>query len=94
MASWISDNDIERLEKVRDILKEIKDLNLGFGISNIIETQSDTILVFNFDGLVRREWLQEEERRLTNKLKLDCLVLPCNMKIDKAINKEKNNIRL
>lgn len=46
MASLISDNDIKRLEKVRDILKEIKELNIDFGISNIIETESNTTLVF------------------------------------------------
>ncbi len=89
MASIISDNDIERLEKVRDILKEIKELNLGFGISNIIEAESNSILVFKIDGLVKRDWLEEEERKLTNKLKLDCLILPCNMELDTAIKRKR-----
>ena len=89
MASWISDNDIERLEKVRDILKEIKELDFDFGISNIIETESNSTLVFKMDGLVKRDWLEEEERKLTNKLKLDCLILPCNMELDKAIKRKR-----
>lgn len=89
MASWISDNDIKRLEKVRDILKEIKELDLDFGISNIIETESNSTLVFKMDGLVKRDWLEEEERKLTNKLKLDCLILPCNMELDKAIKRKR-----
>ena len=45
MAKWISDEDIERLEKVRDILKEIKELDLDFGISNIIEAEYITVLI-------------------------------------------------
>ena len=89
MASIISDNDIERLEKVRDILKEIKELNLDFGISNIIETKNNSTLVFKCDALVKREWIEEEERKLTNRLKLDCLILPCNMELDKAIKRER-----
>lgn len=89
MASFITDNDIERLEKVRDILKEIKELDLDFGISNIIEAESNTTLVFKCDGLLKREWLEVEETKLANKLKLDCLVLPCNMKLDKAIKRKR-----
>ena len=50
-----TDKDIERLEKVRDIPKEIK----------------------------------EEERKLTNKLKLDCLILPCNIELEKAIKRKR-----
>ena len=89
MESLISDTDIERLEKVRDILKEIKELDFDFGISNIIETESNSTLVFKLDGLVKRDWLEEEERKLANKLKLDCLILPCNMELDKAIKRKR-----
>lgn len=84
-----TDKDIERLEKVRDILKEIKELDLDFGISNIIEAESNSTLVFKCDGLVKREWLKEEERKLTNKLKLDCLILPCNIELEKAIKRKR-----
>lgn len=89
MASLISDNDIERLEKVRDILKEIKELDLDFGISNIIETESNSTLVFKCDALVKREWLEEEERKLANKLNSDCLILPCNIELGKAIKRKR-----
>ena len=92
MASLISDKDIERLEKVRDILKEIKELNLDFGISNIIEAESNSTLVFKFDGLVKKEYLYEVERELIDKLKLDCLVLPCNLELDKAIKRKEATI--
>lgn len=88
MASWISDTDIERLEKVRDILKQIKELNLDFGISNIIEADNKTTLVFKCDSLLKREWLEEEERKLADKLKLDCLILPCNIELEKAIKRK------
>lgn len=89
MAEWISNKDIERLEKVRDILKEIKELDLNFGISNIIEAENNSTLVFRCESLLKREWLEEEERKLANKLKLDCLILPCNMELDKAINRKR-----
>lgn len=89
MASLISDNDIKRLEKVRDILKEIKELNLDFGISNIIETESNTTLVFKCNGLLKKEDLEKEEIKLVDKLRLDCLLLPCNIELDKAIKRKR-----
>lgn len=86
MESWISDNDIERLEKVRDILKEIKELDLDFGISNIIEADNNTILVFRCVNMMLKEKdLALEAQKLTDKLRCECVVVNDFMRLDKAL---------
>ena len=86
MASFITDNDIERLEKVRDILKEIKELDLDFGISNIIEADNNTILVFRCANMMLKEKdLDYEAHKLTEKLRCECVLVNDYMRLDKAL---------
>lgn len=86
MDSLISDRDIERLEKVRDILKEIKELNIGFGLDNIIETNDKTTLVFTTENLLKDCYIQEYADELTDRLQCKCVILHKGFKLDKAVN--------
>lgn len=92
MASLISDKDIENLEKikqvlseVKQILKQIRGMDNNFSLSNVIEADEDTILIFNCDFLLKKESIEEIQKELTNKLQHKCIVLNCNIKLDKAI---------
>lgn len=92
MASLISDKDIENLEKikqvlseVKQILKEIRGMDNNFSLSNVIEADEDTILIFNRDFLLKKESIKEIQKELTNKLQHKCIVLNGNIKLDKAI---------
>lgn len=92
MANLISDKDIENLEKikqvlseVKQILKQIRGMDNNFSLSNVIEADEDTILIFNCDFLLKKESIEEIQKELTNKLQHKCIVLNCNIKLDKAI---------
>ena len=69
MASLISDKDIENLEKikqvlseVKQILKEIRGMDNNFSLSNVIEADEDTILIFNCDFLLKKESIEEMQK--------------------------------
>lgn len=92
MANLISDKDIENLEKikqvlseVKQILKQIRGMDNNFSLSNVIEADEDTILIFNCDFLLKKESIEEIQKELTNKLQHKCIVLNGNIKLDKAI---------
>ena len=92
MANLISDKDIENLEKikqvlseVKQILKQIRGMDNNFSLSNVIEADEDTILIFNRDFLLKKESIEEIQKELTNKLQHKCIVLNGNIKLDKAI---------
>ena len=93
MASLISDKDIENLERikqilseVKQILKEIREIDNNFSLSNIIETDEDTILVFNCNNMfLKQEELNRCETLLSDKFRHKCILLNRNMTLDKAI---------
>lgn len=81
----ISDKDIERLEKVKQLLQDIKEIDNSFKLSNVIETNENTILIFNCASLYRYQELRDMELMLTNKLKHKCIILSNGLSLDKAI---------
>lgn len=82
----ISDRDIERLEKVKKLLQDIKEIDSSFKLSNIIEANENTILIFNIDCFYKKETLEQMEIDLTNRLKHKCIVLNFGLTLDKVIN--------
>ena len=82
----IKDRDIERLEKVKQLLQDIKEIDSSFKLSNVIEADEDTILIFNIDCLYKKENLEQIEIDLTNRLKHKCIILNFGLTLDKAIN--------
>ena len=88
----ISNKDIERLEKtkyllreIKQTLQEIKDIDDNFSLSNVIEADEDTTLIFNCDCLYKKEHLERMQRYLTNELKHKCIILNNGLTLDKAI---------
>lgn len=81
----ISDKDIERLEKAKQLLQDIKDINSNFKLSNVIETNKDTILLFNLNCLYTDKAIKDLEIFLTNKLNHKCIVLQEGLSLDKVI---------
>ena len=81
----ISDKDIERLEKAKQLLQDIKDINSNFKLSNVIETNKDTILLFNLKCLYTDKAIKALEIFLTNKLNHKCIVLQEGLSLDKVI---------
>lgn len=92
MASWISDNDIERLEKVRDILKEIKELDNGFSLSNVIELNKEDVLVFNGQFCINKKQIEYAQQDLEDRFGCKCIVLASGLELNKVITKENKKI--
>lgn len=92
MASMISDKGIENLERmkqvlseVKQILKEIREINNNISLSNIIEADEDTILIFNFSGMLKKQYLNDMQKELEKEFRYKCIILNDCIKLDKAI---------
>ena len=88
----ISDKDIERLEKtkyllreIKQILKEIREIDNNFSLSNIIEVDEDTILIFNCSAMLKKEDLERYKNILSDKFNNKCIILNNGLTLDKAI---------
>ena len=81
----ISDRDIERLEKAKQLLQDIKELDNNFKLSNVIKTNKDTILLFNLKCLYTDKAIKDLEIFLTNKFNHKCIVLQEGLSLDKVI---------
>lgn len=86
-----TDKDVERLEKAKQLLQKIRKLNSGFKLSNIIEADKDTTLLFSC-GLMKGQDKKCIEAELTDKLQLHCVVLPVNTMLEKGIKRESNKV--
>lgn len=92
MAELISDRDIEKLNKIKQTLKEVKEIleqikgiDNDFTLSNTIEADEDTILIFNLNVHTPRKIIEELETSLSSKLKHKCVVLQNGLSLDTAI---------
>lgn len=92
MAELITNKDIEKLEKIKETLKEVKEIlqqikgiDNDFTLSNTIEADEDTILIFNLNVYTPRKAIEELETNLSNKLNHKCVVLQNGLALDKAI---------
>lgn len=81
----IKDRDIERLEKVKKLLQDIKEIDSSFKLSNIIEANENTILIFDLKCLYTDKAIKDLEIYLSNKLNHKCIVLQNGLLLNKAI---------
>lgn len=82
----IPDKDIEKLEKVKQLLKDIKEIDNNFMLSNVINVDKDAILIVNLDNVLLKENdIRKYEAMLSDKLEHKCVILGTNMRLDKAI---------
>lgn len=93
MASLISDKDIKNLERikqelkeVKEILQEIKKIDNNFSLSNVINTDKDSILIVTTNQNYCKHHINFIEKDLKNRIGFKCVLIPEGTKIDKAIN--------
>lgn len=80
------DDTINKLEKIKDLMKEIREIDNNFSLSNVIEADKDTILVFKYNNILfKQEDLNRHEEILSDKLRHKCILLNGNVTLDKAI---------
>ena len=82
-----TDKDVEILEKVKQLLLEIKEIDSKFKLSNVIEADNNTTLVFTTDVLWKSQDIEKYEKQLTDKLQRKCIILCRGFKLDKSIKK-------
>ena len=81
-----SDKDIERLENIKQLIKEIKEIDKNFSLSNVINTDKDSILIVTTNKNYCKHHIDFIENDLKNRIGLKCILIPEGTKIDKAIN--------
>lgn len=84
----IKDRDIERLEKVKKLLQDIKEIDSSFKLSNIINVNEDSVLIVTTDVMYCKKNIEFIEKDLKNRTGLKCILMPKGTEINKAINFE------
>ena len=80
------DDTINKLEKIKDLMKEIREIDNNFSLNNVIEADEDTILVFKCNNILfKQEDLNRREAILSDKLRHKCILLNEYVTLDKAI---------
>lgn len=82
----IKDRDIERLEKVKQLLQDIKEIDSSFKLSNIINVNEDSVLIVTTDAMYCKKNIEFIEKDLKNKIGIKCVLIPVGTEINKAIN--------
>lgn len=80
-----SDKDIERLKKIKEIIKEIKEIDSNFSLSNIINADEDSILIVSTDKNYCKHHIDFIEEDLKNRIGIRCVLIPEGTKIETAI---------
>lgn len=81
------DEDIKRLERIKQLLKEIKELDINFSLSNVIEINNNTKLIFRYNCMLKKPDIRKIEENLTNKLRCQCVLINKDTHLYKAIQK-------
>lgn len=82
----IKDRDIERLEKVKKLLQDIKEIDSNFKLSNIINVNEDSVLIVTTDVKYCKNNIEFIEKDLKNRIGIKCVLMPVGTEINKAIN--------
>ena len=84
----ISDKDIERLEKAKQLLQEIKEIDKNFSLSNIINVKEDSVLIVTIDAMYCKKDIEFIEKDLKDRIGIRCVLINKGTEINKAINFE------
>lgn len=84
----IDDEDIKKLEKVKQLLIEIKEIDNEFKISNVINIDDNTTLILKNKGILRTIDVEGIEEKLSKKLNCRCVILNPIFNLETAIKKE------
>ena len=84
----IDDEDIKKLEKIKQLLIDIKEIDNEFKISNVINVDNNTTLILKNKGMLRTIDAEEIEEKLSKKLNCRCVILNPIFNLETAIKKE------
>lgn len=81
-----TDKDIERLEKIKELVKEIKEIDNNFSTSNILDINEETILIVTTNKSYSKHNIDFIEEDLRRRIGVRCVLIPEGTKIEKAIS--------
>lgn len=67
-----AEETINKLEKIKQLLKDIQELDKDFCLSNVLEINNDSILIFNCKSMLRNDHIEDIERKLSQRLHVRC----------------------
>lgn len=86
-----TDKDVKNLERIKKLIKEIKEIDSNFSVSNIINVKEETILIVTTNKSYSKHNIDFIEEDLQNRIGVRCVLIPEGTKIEKAINIKRNN---
>lgn len=86
-----TDKDVKNLERIKKLIKEIKEIDSNFSVSNIINVKEETILIVTTNKSYSKHNIDFIEEDLQNRIGVRCVLIPAGTKIEKAINIKRNN---
>lgn len=81
-----AEETINKLEKIKQLLQDIKELDKDFGLSNVLEINNKSILIFNCRYMLTRRDKENLEKDLSTRFQNRCIVLNGDIELDKVIN--------
>ncbi len=80
-----AEETIKKLEKIKRLLQDIGELDNNITLSNVLEIDKNSMLVFKTTAICKREAIDYAEKDLADKTGVKCIILPSNLELDKAI---------
>ena len=84
----ITDKDVENLERIKKLIKEIKEIDSNFSLSNVIDIdkERESVLIVTTNTNYCKHNIDFIEEDLTNRIGVRCVLIPEGTKIEKAIS--------
>lgn len=82
----ITDKDVENLERIKKLIKEIKEIDRNFSLSNVIDINNESILIVTTNQSYYKHNIDFIEEDLKNRIGVRCVLIPEGTKIEKAIS--------
>lgn len=86
-----TDKDVENLNKLKEIIKEIKELDSNFSISNILNINEESILIITTKQNYCKHNINFIEEDLQRRIGVRCVLTSKGTKVEKAINIKKRD---
>ena len=85
----LDDEARNKLQKIKNLLMEIKEIDNGFSLNNVLEVDEDTVLIISTDLSYNKKNIDFIEKDLKKRIGIKCVLIPRGIRIKK---KKKNKI--
>lgn len=86
----LDDEARNKLQKIKNLLMEIKEIDNGFSLNNVLEVDEDTVLIISTDLSYKKKNIDFIEKDLKKRIGIKCVLIPRGIRIEKAIKNKIN----